>query len=35
MQHSQQCPGKIKYSPEPASDAILGLCDTCDVMDIF
>ncbi|KAI7858009.1 hypothetical protein BDC45DRAFT_499873 [Circinella umbellata] len=35
MQHSQQCSGKIKYSPEPASDAILGLCDTCDIMNIF
>ncbi|CDS07883.1 hypothetical protein LRAMOSA01832 [Lichtheimia ramosa] len=34
-QHEQVCPGRIGYSPEPGSDAIYGLCDTCDLMEVF
>ncbi|KAI8146904.1 hypothetical protein BJV82DRAFT_665004 [Fennellomyces sp. T-0311] len=33
--HGQQCPGRIGFAPEPGSDAILGLCDTCDEMEVF
>ncbi|KAI9490362.1 hypothetical protein BDB00DRAFT_875413 [Zychaea mexicana] len=37
IQHSQQCPGRIVYAPEPGSDgtSILGVCNTCDTMDVF
>ncbi|KAI9320538.1 hypothetical protein BX666DRAFT_1909000 [Dichotomocladium elegans] len=33
--HELVCTGQIGYSPEPGSDAIYGLCDTCDLLEVF